>query len=118
MFLGKHYIINFYQCDENILSHSNIIKDIIEEASEIGKFSTVESFYKQFKPYGVSGATILKESHITIHTWPEYGFAAVDIFLCDENCEPEKAIKFLSKKLKSDNYEVELLNRGYIYENR
>ena len=114
MFLGKHYIVNYYRCDSDILRNVGVVENILRDAARVGDLTIVDSFYKQFEPYGVSGASILKESHITIHTWPEHGFAALDIFVCDDNSNPLSCIQYIRDKLDSDSYEIDLINRGYI----
>jgi S-adenosylmethionine decarboxylase len=66
----------------------------------------------EFSPNGgISGAAILKESHISIHTWPEYEYAAMDIFVCG-TIDPNKAIPVLKKGFKPDNIQVVEIKRG------
>ena len=73
----------------------------------------VESNFHHFNPLGVSGVVIIKESHLTIHTWPEYGYAAIDIFTCGK-IFMEEGIDFLRKNLKAKQAEVKKLERGKV----
>ena len=100
-YLGIHYILDFYNCNSEYLTSVSKINILMRKASKIGKFNVVKSCFHQFNPYGVSGVMVLKESHFTIHTWPEYQYAAIDIFLCDTNVNIEEVIKYLSDVFKT-----------------
>jgi len=112
--LGVHYLLDFYDCDINELTSVSKIKSIMVKASKIGNFNVVKKSFHQFKSYGVSGVLVLKESHFTIHTWPEHKYVAVDIFLCDTNINIEKVIKYLCEVFSTDNYKIKNINRGII----
>ena len=71
----------------------------------------VESRFHHFSPLGVSGVVIIMESHLTIHTWPEYGYAAVDIFTCGV-LDMEAGVEWLSQELKAEKVERKVLERG------
>ena len=73
----------------------------------------VSSNFHQFNPYGVSGVVIIQESHLTLHTWPEYNYAAVDIFTCGE-IDLEKGVQFLIQALEAEQSNYEILKRGRI----
>ena len=74
----------------------------------------VEKCFHMFNPYGVSGVIIISESHLAIHTWPELGYAAVDLFTCGEKCDPKVAYDFLKKCFDSKNASFSQLNRGIL----
>lgn len=112
--LGVHYLIDFYNCDSNYLTSVTKIKKVMIEISKLEKFNVVKSCFHQFKPYGVSGVLVLKESHFTIHTWPEYRYAAIDIFLCDININVENGLKFLCDVFSTNDYKMRIINRGVI----
>lgn len=112
--LGIHYILDFYECNNKYLTSVSKINNIMKMASNIGKFNIVKSCFHQFKPYGVSGVMVLKESHFTIHTWPEYQYAAIDIFLCDINNSIGKVVEYLSNVFETDNYKITKIERGII----
>ena len=67
-----------------------------------------------FSPFGVSGVVIIAESHLSVHTWPELGYAAVDLFTCGNKCDPKVAYEFLKKKFNSKNASFTQLNRGIL----
>ena len=82
-------------------------------ATEAGA-TVVEKAFHQFNPHGVSGVVIVAESHLFIHTWPEYGYAAVDIFTCGDSFVPQEAADYLIERLRSQNPSVTELQRGII----
>lgn len=112
--LGKHILVEFYDCDEEILNSVDKIELYMNEAAVAAKATIVQSVFHMFNPYGVSGAVIIMESHITIHTWPEYGYAAVDLFTCGDTIDPWTAFEYLKKKLNSNKYETTEVARGIL----
>jgi S-adenosylmethionine decarboxylase proenzyme len=72
----------------------------------------VEQVFHHFSPHGVSGVVVIAESHLAIHTWPEYNYAAVDLFTCGSEVDPEIGFHALKKALESDRYEVQKQLRG------
>ena len=86
------------------MKNPEIIEKRMNEAARVANATIVQSVFHHFNPYGVSGAVIISESHLAIHTWPEYGYAAVDIFTCGDKINPWTAFKFLEDVLnfKSD----------------
>ena len=112
--LGRHILIEFYNCDEEILKNPTLIKEHMNEAAKIANATIVESVFHHFNPYGVSGAVIISESHLAIHPWPEYGYAAVDVFTCGDKIDPWTAFKFLEDVFKSDRSESIEVPRGMV----
>lgn len=110
--LGKHILIEYYDCDVESLKSHKYIEEIMNEAANIAGCTIVNSVFHTFNPYGVSGAVIVQESHLTIHTWPEYGYAAVDVFICGDDVDPWKAQKYLEESLKAYRSESSELPRG------
>lgn len=110
--LGIHYLIDLYECDSNSLASVADISRIMIVASEIGKLNIVRECFHQFQPYGVSGVLVLKESHFTIHTWPEYKYVSIDLYLCDYNVDVNNIIKYLEKEFRSNRKELTILKRG------
>lgn len=78
--LGRHILVEYYNCDENILKDPRLIENFMNDSALNAKATIVDSVFHHFNPWGVSGAVIIAESHLTIHTWPEYGYAAADFF--------------------------------------
>jgi S-adenosylmethionine decarboxylase len=110
--LGRHILIELYNCDKEILNNCALIEKYMDEAAAKSKAVVVKSMFHMFSPWGVSGAVIIKESHLTVHTWPEYGFAAVDLFTCGESIDPWAAFDYLFDKLKAQRSETTEIPRG------
>ena len=107
--LGRHVLIEFYGCPAEIIEQNKLIEQFMNEAADYSGATIVESCFHHFNPYGVSGAVIISESHLTIHTWPEYGFASVDECTCGASVSPWKAAEYLEQKLqakKTESFEV------------
>ena len=100
-FLGTHLICELYDCDKHSLDDIGLISIAIEEAAKKSEATILEKSFHKFSPQGVSGVIIIAESHISIHTWPEYGYAAVDFFTCSETCNVDIITNYLSKIFKS-----------------
>jgi S-adenosylmethionine decarboxylase proenzyme len=83
----------------------------MEQAALAAKTRVVASVFHPFKPQGVSGVVVIEESHLSIHTWPEHGYAAVDFFTCG-NGDPIAAHEFLKSGLQASNYEMIHVDRG------
>ncbi len=115
-YLGRHVLAEFFECDPNILNNSAKVESLmIDAALECGA-TIVQKCFHMFSPHGVSGVVIIAESHLAIHTWPELGYAAVDLFTCGEKCDPKVAYEFLKKKFNSTNASYTQLNRGKVDE--
>lgn len=109
--LGTHIILELYDCPADLLSQPTAIKRIMETTALKMGATIVESRFHHFSPLGVSGVVIIMESHLTIHTWPEYGYAAVDIFTCGV-LDMEAGVEWLSRELKAEKVERKVLERG------
>lgn len=116
-YLGKHAIAELYDCDKELLNNVEKIEELlVESAIECGA-TIVEKCFHRFNPYGVSGVVIIAESHISIHTWPEYGYAAVDLFTCGTECKTKKAYDYLVSAFKSKKSIYNELQRGLLDSN-
>ena len=112
--LGKHLLLELNGCDHKLLNDISFIKEtMLAAAKESGATVLGESFH-QFSPQGVSGVIIIAESHLTVHTWPEHGYAGADIFTCGTRVKPEKAAKVIIARLKPDTHSIILMERGII----
>jgi len=115
--LGRHVLAEFFECDPNTLNNiDKVEKYMMEAALECGA-TIVQKCFHMFSPYGVSGVVIISESHLAIHTWPELGYAAVDLFTCGSKCDPKVAYEFLKDKFHSKNASFTELKRGIITRN-
>ncbi len=112
--LGRQLLIELQDCDKEVLNDPGFLRDaIISAAIDCGATVLGESFH-HFSPQGVSGMVVIAESHLSIHTWPEYGYAAVDIFTCGTSVEPEKAAEVLIEKLGARNHSLMEIQRGLL----
>jgi len=110
--LGRHLLLELKICNKEVLDDLEFIKDCLNEAAvESGATVVGESFY-HFSPCGVSGVVNIAESHIAVHTWPEYRYAAVDVFTCGTNVDPEKAARLITEKLGAQTHSLIELRRG------
>ena len=112
--LGRHLLTEFYGCDREILNDPDRIKTIMEEAAVTSGASIVQSVFHLFNPHGISGVVVIAESHLAIHTWPEYGYSAVDIFTCGEEVDPWRAHHYLKEKLRAGSASTVEIFRGKI----
>ena len=89
---------------------------MVDAALECGA-TIVQKCFHMFNPYGVSGVVIISESHLAIHTWPELGYAAVDLLTCGDKCDPKISYEFLKKKFHCQNATFTELKRGILNKN-
>jgi len=112
--LGRHLLVELYDCNKEVLNDLGLLRDVMVKAAvDCGAVVLGESFH-HFNPQGVSGVVIIAESHLSIHTWPEYGYAAVDIFTCGTFVNPDKAAEVLIEKLGSKNHSIMEIPRGVL----
>lgn len=112
--LGRHLLVEFTDCDPQRLGDLEGITGAMLEAAEASGAEVVAHSFHHFSPWGVSGAVIISESHLAIHTWPEYGYAAVDLFTCGEVVDPWKAYDHLKEALGAAHGSVTELKRGLL----
>ena len=112
--LGRHLLVELQDCDREVLNDLDLIRDIMLKAAiDCGAVVLGDSFH-HFSPQGVSGVVVIAESHLSIHTWPEYGYAAVDVFTCGTTVHPEKAAEVLIERLRSRNHSIMEIPRGVL----
>ncbi len=112
--LGKHLLLELKDCDREVLNDLSFLKGtLLLAASEAGAIVLGESFH-QFAPQGVSGVVIIAESHLFIHTWPECGYAAVDIFTCGDSVQPGKAAQKLIRGIGAKSHSILEIQRGIL----
>lgn len=111
--LGKHLILELYDCNPERLKERHIVENIMLTAAQEAGANVIGTFFHQFKPYGVSGVIIITESHFSVHTWYEYGYAAVDVFVCG-NVDLGVAVKELVKGFEAGMFKIKLLPRGIV----
>ena len=116
--LGRHLLLELNNCNREVLNDLDFLRDCLcDTAEQIGATVVKEAFY-QFTPHGISGVVIIAESHLFIHTWPEYGYAAVDIFTCGDSIEPREAIDLMVEKLEAKDSSFTEVKRGILHDSR
>jgi len=110
--LGKQTMLELYGCQKMLLNDKVFIENTMLQAAKISKATIVQHYFHQFSPYGISGTVVIAESHINIHTWPEFDFAAIDIFTCSEDMDSEKACNFLKETFKAKDAISQTYKRG------
>lgn len=108
-FAGMHLLIDFWGATN--LNSVKEIEDILIKSAKEARATVLYSYLHPFEPQGVSGVVVLAESHISIHTWPERGYAAIDIFMCGD-ANPYLAIPVLKEFFKPDNIQISESKRG------
>lgn len=110
--LGRHILVEFYDCDFSLLNDKDSVEKSMKEAAIVAGSTIVDAVFRMFAPHGVSGVVVIAESHLAIHTWPEYGYAAVDLFTCGEKVDPWAAHDYLRDAFRAGNSECKELPRG------
>ena len=112
MIIGRHIIAELYGVSKDLISREEKVREIMEEVVREAELTKVGSVYKQFNPHGVTGIVLIAESHISIHTWPEYELVNLDVFTCGDVEKAEKAFKLFLEKFKPKWYRHFVLDRG------
>lgn len=110
--LGRHILVEFNGCDADIMNDVSVIEKEMVDAAKTAGATVINSSFHHFSPYGVSGVVVIQESHLAIHTWPEYGYAAVDLFTCGESVDPWVSFEHLKKSFKASSFSALEMNRG------
>lgn len=110
--VGVHCILEMYRCAPALLNDAEFIADAVETAAQRANSTLLRFQMHQFEPHGVTAIALLAESHLTIHTWPERGYAAVDIFTCGEHTDPQLACQYLVEAFEAGDHILSVLPRG------
>jgi len=109
--LAKHFLLDLEGCDPVKLDDLDYLRGHLLEAARIGGATIINSFFHRFSPQGVSGVVLIAESHLSLHTWPEENYAAIDLFSCGL-FEFQKACDYLVDILVARSYNVKEIKRG------
>ena len=112
--LGTHLLVDLRDCSTEAIKDLEYVKDSLVKAAKEASATIVDVSFHEFNPFGISGMVVIAESHLSIHTWPEYGYAAVDIFTCGDLIKPEIAASYLIERFRSQNPSVVEMKRGII----
>jgi S-adenosylmethionine decarboxylase len=110
--LGSHLLVELFGCEPSCLEQEIHVGSAMREAAVESEATVVAQSFHEFKPYGVSGAVIIQESHYTIHTWPEHGYAAVDLFYCGGTVKVHKAVEVLRHRFRPARIKFLVVRRG------
>ncbi|MCH8547872.1 MAG: adenosylmethionine decarboxylase [Balneolaceae bacterium] len=110
--LGKQILVEFYDCDSDKINDVIYIENSLIQATKASNATIISHNFHKFSPYGVSGMVVIAESHVAIHTWPEYKYAAVDIFTCGDTIDPWVIQEQLKDYFESKNVSSMEMKRG------
>lgn len=108
---GKHIIMDASGCSPELLNDLNYLKELLVEAAEKANATVLNVAFHHFTPQGVSGVVVISESHLSIHTWPEYGYAALDFYTCGD-IDPKAACEYVADSLKAGHVLTTEVARG------
>ena len=108
---SQHLLVELFECNTEALKSRELLQNLLEKAAKAANVTIVQSVFHQYSPQGVTGIVIIEESHLSIHTWPEYGYASVDFYTCGDGV-PEKALSVIQKGLEAERAEILMIDRG------
>ena len=109
---SKHLLLELYGCDYEKLNDESFLRCTLNRAAKLAKATVLNLISNKFEPQGVTAIALLAESHISIHTWPESNYSAVDIFTCGQNMQPGLASQYLIETLKAEEHFLRILKRN------
>lgn len=109
--MGRHVIAELWECEFDKLNDVNFIERTFVEAALKSGAEVREVAFHKFAPQGVSGVVIISESHLTIHSFPEHGYASIDVYTCGD-LDPTIAAEYIADALGSQTRETMELPRG------
>ncbi len=109
---SKHLLLELYRCDSTKLNDESFLRCILNKAAKLAKATVLNLISNKFEPQGVTAIALLAESHISIHTWPESNYSAVDIFTCGKNMLPELASQYLIEALEAEEHSLRIIERN------
>jgi S-adenosylmethionine decarboxylase len=112
--VGRHLILEMWDCEEDGLNSVEIVSRALREATEACGATLLQEMIHPFTPQGVTGVAVISESHILIHTWPEYGYAAVDVFTCGKKITPEDVLPVLRHYFRPGHVQIMEMKRGIV----
>ena len=109
---SKHFLLELYRCDCEKLNDESFLRCILNRAAKLANATVLNLISNKFEPQGVTAIALLAESHISIHTWPESNYSAVDIFTCGKNMMPELASQYLIDSLMAKEHSLRVIERN------
>ena len=109
---SKHLLLELYRCDCEKLNDESYLRCILNRASKLANATVLNLISNKFEPQGVTAIALLAESHISIHTWPESNYSAIDVFTCGKNMMPELAGQYLIESLMAKEHSLRVIERN------
>ena len=109
---SKHLLLELYKCDFEKLNDESSLRCTLNKAAKLAKATVLNLISNKFEPQGVTAIALLAESHISIHTWPESNYSAVDIFTCGQSMMPELASEYLIESLIAKEHALRVIERN------
>ena len=109
---SKHLLLELYRCDCEKLNDESFLRCTLNRAAKLANATVLNLISNKFEPQGVTAIALLAESHLSIHTWPESNYSAVDIFTCGQNMLPELASQYLIEALKAEEHSLRVIERN------
>lgn len=110
--LGTHLLAELTGCDAAVLDDLDRLQEIFNAAAGVAGATIVNTTSHRFAPHGVSVVVVISESHISVHTWPEYGYASVDFYTCGDAVQPHKGLDYIRQQLGATDAQVQEVPRG------
>ena len=112
IYQSKHLLLELYRCDCEKLNDESFLRCTLNRAAKLAKATVLNLISNKFEPQGVTAIALLAESHISIHTWPESNYSAVDIFTCGQNMIPELASQYFIESLMAQEHSLRVIERN------
>ena len=112
VYKSKHFLLELYRCDFEKLNDESFLRCTLSNAARLANATVLNLISNKFEPQGVTAIALLAESHLSIHTWPESNYSAVDIFTCGKNMNPNISCKYLIKALMAEEHLLRVINRN------
>ena len=112
LYKSKHFLLELYRCDYEKLNDESFLRNTLNNAAKLANATVLNLISNKFEPQGVTAIALLAESHLSIHTWPEAHYSAVDIFTCGQNMKPDLSCKFLIEALLAEEHFLRIITRN------
>jgi len=110
---GYHLMLELFGCDQEKINSRKFLHNLVKAAVKETGLTNLGSRFHQFQPYGVTGFTLLAQSHISFHTWPEFGYLVLDIFTCGDQNQAERLADHFLEELQPDRISRQVVRKGY-----
>ena len=112
LYESKHFLLELYKCDFEKLNDESFLRCTLNNAAKLANATVLNLISNKFEPQGITAIALLAESHLSIHTWPEAQYSAVDIFTCGKNMKPDISCKYLIQALMAEEHLLRVINRN------